>query len=541
MAPLITLVFHHMGRLERNSNGVVKYSGGLVSDIEVVNPDTCNLSMVEEMNLDLGYSSTKGVYWLVPGLGLGNGLRLLVTDEEVANMCDATLDNGNMVHVYVEHPVIADPIVIEQVVVSDDIHEADAEILEGDDEVVDQPEKDQNDVNNENQNDGIQSDGLNASSAQGHNEDSNVEVRQRKGWKPRKKFPRPPPSGKPQLASNNNDQTQEQVRIEPVSENNNEHEEQSMVEPGSENNNQADDQGDLRAHQADGSGQERTSRRNLSRPPLLGQRIIPPREENEAPSVVVPQPSDDGSDNEPDEYQYQSEELRTPPGSDDEEPEEGHNSRRYLLKRNEEAGEQHIKEQPQEQQLADEEPVGAEPHEEQQLHNHVDGVSEEDLTQGHPQLQPKDEQPPSREGRTNITPSRRGRTNIAPSRHAAQSRQQQAPPNAVASSSARKGAFRTKMPIVRPPAFMRSAPTDPLQGRPNAPMKSVAHNRPNPPFRPPQSRLNAQVNHVSAGASSCGPRQPMVSKETMIEVSKTTISRFSDFMPSQPNDKDKNA
>ncbi|MED6158665.1 hypothetical protein PIB30_034814 [Stylosanthes scabra] len=250
MAPIVTLAFHHMGRLERNPNDIVKYNGDLVSDIELVNHNSCNLSMVEEMNLDLGYSSTKGVYWLVLGLGLGNGLRLLETDENVANMRAAPLDNGNMVHVYLEHSVIPDPLVIKQVVVSDDTHEADAENPKGDDEVVDQPGKDQNDVNNENQNDGIQSDWLNASSAQGHNEDSNVEVRQRKGWKARKKFPRPPPSGRPPPASNNNDQAQEQVRSESV------------------NNNQADDQADLRAHQADGSGQERTSRRNPLRPPL---------------------------------------------------------------------------------------------------------------------------------------------------------------------------------------------------------------------------------------------------------------------------------
>ncbi|MED6175729.1 hypothetical protein PIB30_081117 [Stylosanthes scabra] len=156
---------------------------------------------------------------LVPGLGLGNGLRrLLEADKKVANMCDAALDNGNRVHLYLEHHVITDPIVIKQGVVSDDTHGADAKITEEDDEVMDQPEKDSNDVNIENQNDGVQNAG-----------------------------------------------------------------------------------------------------RNPSRPPTSGQRIIPLREENEAPSVVVPQPDIDGSDNESDEYQYQSEELRTPPASDFEE------------------------------------------------------------------------------------------------------------------------------------------------------------------------------------------------------------------------------
>ncbi|MED6200386.1 hypothetical protein PIB30_084566 [Stylosanthes scabra] len=123
---------------------------------------------------------------------------------------------------------------------------------------------------------------------------------------------------------------------------------------------------------------------------------------------------------------------------------------------------------------SDEEPSIAEPHEEQQLHNHVDGISEEDLTQGHPKLQPEDDvkfattrspQPDTNLRVRTIAPSRGGKTNIAPSRHVVRARQQQAPPNAVASSYARTSAFREKMPIVRPPAFMRSAPTNPLQGR----------------------------------------------------------------------------
>ncbi|MED6127520.1 hypothetical protein PIB30_088777 [Stylosanthes scabra] len=196
MAPFITLVYHHMGRLERDPNGVVKYNGGLVINIDGVNPNTCNFLKVDGLILDLGYSSTKAVYWLVPELDLDNGLRLLETDEEVANMCNAASKNGNRIYLYLEHPIIADLIVAKQVIISND-------------ETVDQHEKDNKVVNNEVQgksnedemhmntdaNHGLQNGGPNTSSGQGHNEDSNVEVRQRKGWKPRKKFPRPPPSG----------------------------------------------------------------------------------------------------------------------------------------------------------------------------------------------------------------------------------------------------------------------------------------------------------------------------------------------------------
>ncbi|XP_072076743.1 uncharacterized protein [Arachis hypogaea] len=57
-------------------------------------------------------------------------------------------------------------------------------------------------------------------------------------------------------------------------------------------------------------------RRNHRRPRPSGQRILPPREENQAPRVVVPNPHD--HDEEPTEYQYHSEELHTPPGFDSE-------------------------------------------------------------------------------------------------------------------------------------------------------------------------------------------------------------------------------
>ncbi|RYR67107.1 hypothetical protein Ahy_A03g013362 [Arachis hypogaea] len=56
--------------------------------------------------------------------------------------------------------------------------------------------------------------------------------------------------------------------------------------------------------------------RHHPRPPPSGQKILPPREENQAPRVVVPNQND--PDAGPIEYQYQSEELQTPPGFDSE-------------------------------------------------------------------------------------------------------------------------------------------------------------------------------------------------------------------------------
>ncbi|MED6151090.1 hypothetical protein PIB30_078919 [Stylosanthes scabra] len=133
-------------------------------------------------------------------------------------------------------------------------------------------------------------------------------------------------------------------------------------------------------------------------------------------------------------------------------------------------------------------------HTEQQLNDHVDAISEEELTQGHPQSQLEDEQVVTNPMTRPVVPSRGGRANIA------QSRQQQVPPNAVASSSARRRKHLG----------------------PNAPSKPTAPHRP-----------NVQFNHGTAVASSSVPRQPMVSKETMIGANKATTSRLWDFMPFQ--------
>ncbi|RYR25825.1 hypothetical protein Ahy_B02g059839 [Arachis hypogaea] len=109
MATHITFVYHHRGWLEKDADGVLKYNGGLVSIIERVHVDTCNLFLVEGLFLDLCYTRFNEVYWLEPGMDLANGLRVLRRDADVVKMCDAALRNENRVHLYFEHPVDADP------------------------------------------------------------------------------------------------------------------------------------------------------------------------------------------------------------------------------------------------------------------------------------------------------------------------------------------------------------------------------------------------------------------------------------------------
>ncbi|MED6211942.1 hypothetical protein PIB30_078409 [Stylosanthes scabra] len=49
-------------RLERDSNGTMMYTGGLVSNIDGVNVDKCNMLLIEASILDLVYMSPNVIY-----------------------------------------------------------------------------------------------------------------------------------------------------------------------------------------------------------------------------------------------------------------------------------------------------------------------------------------------------------------------------------------------------------------------------------------------------------------------------------------------
>ncbi|XLU96442.1 hypothetical protein S245_010794 [Arachis hypogaea] len=101
MSSHITLVYHHGGRLERNSKGVTVYNCGQVSLILRVNVDTLNLFFMEGLFKDLGYIHWKDFYWKKPDAGGGVALKLLRLDRDVVNMYeDAITNDDRVVHVY---------------------------------------------------------------------------------------------------------------------------------------------------------------------------------------------------------------------------------------------------------------------------------------------------------------------------------------------------------------------------------------------------------------------------------------------------------
>ncbi|QHN94000.1 uncharacterized protein DS421_17g597510 [Arachis hypogaea] len=324
MATHITFVYHHRGWLEKDADGGVKYNGGLLSIIERVHVDTCNLFLVEGLFLDLGYTRYNEVYWLEPGMDLANGLRVLRRDADVVKMCDAALRNENRVHLYFEHPVDMDPEYVEMPCLEDQenhdqepqqneeeegsehteveggplFNEANEqedppqhkEQQQQEDELTlnkrgyDEPlpeEAGTENLSNQGQAGTTENEALNeGDNQQTHVEDherpSNPEEVNGRGRKRRKKHARPPPFGRDQPAPENNSE----------------------------------------GHADEGASCGVQGRRIHRRPRPSGQRILPPREENQAPRVVVPNPND--IDEEPTEYQYHSEELHTPPGSDSE-------------------------------------------------------------------------------------------------------------------------------------------------------------------------------------------------------------------------------
>ncbi|RYQ83087.1 hypothetical protein Ahy_B10g101712 [Arachis hypogaea] len=120
MTTHITFVYHHRSWLEKDVDGVLKYTGGLVSIIEKVHVDTCNMFFVEGLFLDLGYTRYNEVYWLELGMDLANRLLVLKRDVDVVKLCDAALKNENRVHLYFEHPIDIDPEYVDEFEVSDD-------------------------------------------------------------------------------------------------------------------------------------------------------------------------------------------------------------------------------------------------------------------------------------------------------------------------------------------------------------------------------------------------------------------------------------
>ncbi|RYR42633.1 hypothetical protein Ahy_A08g039095 [Arachis hypogaea] len=371
MDRLVTFVYHHMGALKRAGDGNVIYDGSLVTEIHRVNVETCNLFFVDGLFLDLGYPGYNEVYWLEPGLDLAKDLRVLRTDAEVMRMCESVMKNDNTVHLYFDHPIDINPEIIDEEIVFDGSSDSVVEVnLAGDNvnevevtnKVVGQAnEKENKGVNetsgevnelnmalsvvvketvNEVVNEAIVDvNELNKGESGAMNEDVNdgneekdtegASAPEKSAKKVRKRHPRPPPSGlsRERRAAENEQPESDPREAEAVNESTYKTNADDVNDP-----NEGSDFGEpvvdeLRPEElvtenaTDNVTQtnERTNtRRNHPRPQPSGQRIVP-ENDDEAPRVEVPNPNREDGESELEMYQYESEELYSPPASDDEE------------------------------------------------------------------------------------------------------------------------------------------------------------------------------------------------------------------------------
>ncbi|RYR55352.1 hypothetical protein Ahy_A06g030589 [Arachis hypogaea] len=310
-----------MGFLKRSGDSNVIYDGSLVTEIHRVNVETCNLFFIEELFLDLGYPGYNEVYWLEPGLDLAKGLRMLRTDAEVMRMCESAMKNDNTVHLYFDHPIDANPEIIDEDTVSDGSSESVVEINppgqtnEKDNEVVNEATGEVNELNkalsvvvNETVNEVVTDatvdvNELNKSESGIMNEDVNdrdgdkdtegASAPEKGVKKVRKRHPRPPLSGLSQ-----------ERRVAETGQPEGDHREAETVNESTH---------EINADDANEGA-------NFGTPILDDLRPEEAVTENAAaPRVEVPNPNRENEDSGPEMYQYEYEELCSPPGFNDEE------------------------------------------------------------------------------------------------------------------------------------------------------------------------------------------------------------------------------
>ncbi|KAJ1410705.1 hypothetical protein SESBI_21727 [Sesbania bispinosa] len=109
----ITLILHHRGSLVREM-GKLSYVGGEFCVWEGLDVETVNLFTVETLCKEHYYRRFEKIFWLKPGRDLDLGLRELVKDAHVFQMCNAGMENNGEVEIYFLHPVDLPFIIVDE-------------------------------------------------------------------------------------------------------------------------------------------------------------------------------------------------------------------------------------------------------------------------------------------------------------------------------------------------------------------------------------------------------------------------------------------
>ncbi|MED6170926.1 hypothetical protein PIB30_035797 [Stylosanthes scabra] len=111
----ISLVIHHRGRFETDSNGVFAYVDGETEIVDWVNVDKLSGELIKDILSKIGYPSICELYWLQPGMDLAHRLKLLKYDRDVITMYEAVENNGDEIEVFTKHPISV-PVVAQECV-----------------------------------------------------------------------------------------------------------------------------------------------------------------------------------------------------------------------------------------------------------------------------------------------------------------------------------------------------------------------------------------------------------------------------------------
>ncbi|KAJ1403244.1 circumsporozoite protein-like [Sesbania bispinosa] len=109
----ITLILHHRGSFVREM-GELKYVGGEFCVWEGLDVDTVNLFTVETLCKEHYYRRFEKIFWLKPGRDLDLGLRELVKDVHVMEICNAGMENNGEVEIFFLHPVNLPFIIVDE-------------------------------------------------------------------------------------------------------------------------------------------------------------------------------------------------------------------------------------------------------------------------------------------------------------------------------------------------------------------------------------------------------------------------------------------
>lgn len=101
MADDFTVEVHHLGHFIKDP---LLYVGGFVNHVDNLEQDKWSKLEVEDIVERLGYTKYKMLWYIIPGLGLEEGLRVIGTDKDAMDM--ATYVKGHeQIEVYVEHVI----------------------------------------------------------------------------------------------------------------------------------------------------------------------------------------------------------------------------------------------------------------------------------------------------------------------------------------------------------------------------------------------------------------------------------------------------